>query len=333
MEAGLPAESSQAGLEVLTIGETMLLVTPEDGLPLSPNSRCLLRPAGAESNVAMQLAALGHRVGWASRLGNDPLGTLVLEGIARSGVDVSAVERTTDPTGVFFKNPGTVGTTVHYYRAGSAASTMDATFLLSLSAAAHLPVVHITGITPALSSGCRELVDALLVRRVLGDALVSFDVNFRPVLWGPEAPDALLGYARLADITFVGRDEAEVLWGTKTAADIRTLIGSEPQLVVKDADQEAVSFTPRGETHEPALPIEVVEPVGAGDAFAAGWLAGLLRGLDDATRLRLGHKVAASVLVSTSDHGVLPPAAELRRLFDITPEEWDRRVDVREDRT
>ncbi len=327
----MPAEPPGAGLEVLAIGETMLLVTPQDGLPLSARSLCLLRPGGAESNAAMHLATLGHRVGWASRLGDDPLGALVLDEIASTGVDVSAVERTADPTGVFFKNPGPGRTSVHYYRRHSAASTMDAAFLASLPTAG-LPVVHLTGITPALSPACRELVDALLVRRALGDTLISFDVNHRPALWGPEAPEVLLAYARLADIVFVGRDEAEALWGAATAADIRALIGPAPVLVVKDADREAVSFTPRGETHEPALAIEVVEPVGAGDAFAAGWLTGLLRGLDDATRLRLGHLVAASVLVSTTDHGVLPPAEELCAALGITAEAWNRHVDVRKDR-
>lgn len=311
-----------ADAEVLCIGETMLLVAPEDGGALSAQSLCLLRPAGAESNVAVHLAALGHRAAWASRLGTDPLGALVLEQLARSGVDVFSVQRRSDrPTGVFFKNPGPAGTSVHYYRAGSAASTMDPAFATAIGAST-APFVHLTGITPALSPECAALMDALL-----GDqrpARVSFDVNYRPALWGPDAPERLLHYARLADIVFVGRDEAQALWGTATAAEIRALIGDRGSVVVKDADIEAVSFTPSGETREPARRVEVLEPVGAGDAFAAGWLAGMLRGLDDRRRLRLGHLVAASVLTSTSDHGVLPSDRELADALGIDLSDWRR---------
>ena len=316
--AGLPGE-----LEVLCIGETMLLVAPDDGQPLRADARCVLRAAGAEANVALHLARLGRRVGWASRLGADPLGDLVLEPLATAGIDVSAVERVAGrPTGVMFKDPGPHGTQVLYYRRDSAASTMDTTFLVSLPLA-RVRTIHLTGITPALSRECHDLVEALIVDRVAGDATISFDVNHRPALWSPgAAPDALLRYARLADVVFVGRDEAADLWGTDTAADIRALLGDRPTLIVKDADREAVAFSPEGETHVPARPVEVLEPVGAGDAFAAGWLAGMLSGLDQTARLRLGHLVAASALASADDHGDPPSDDELEEATGIPAAVW-----------
>lgn len=303
----MPAE-----LELLCIGETMLLVAPDDGGPLGVDSRCVLRPAGAEANVALHLARLGRRVGWASRLGADPLGDLVLEPLRAAGVDLSGVERIPGrATGVMFKDPGPQGTRVLYYRRDSAASTMDGPFLSSLPLT-DVGAIHLTGITPALSPTCHELVDALLVDHVAGDATISFDVNHRPALWSPgAAADELLRYARLADVVFVGRDEAAELWGTDSASEVRALIGDRSTLVVKDADREAVAFAPDGETRVPARAIEVLEPVGAGDAFAAGWLAGMLAGLDQTARLRLGHLMAASALVSADDHGDPPSDHEL----------------------
>jgi 2-dehydro-3-deoxygluconokinase len=308
--------------EVLCVGETMLLVTPEDGGALTAESRCVLRPAGAESNVAVHLARLGRRAAWASRLGADPLGALVLEGIAEAGVDVSSVERIPgSSTGVFFKAPGPQGTSVHYYRRDSAASTMDAAFLASLPLAG-VRSLHLTGITPALSPGCRELTESLLVGRAAGAATISFDVNHRPALWDGDAADELLRYARLADVVFVGLDEAASLWGTDTASEIRTLIGDRNTLVVKDAAREAVSYSPAGETRVPARDVVVLEPVGAGDAFAAGWLAGMLTGLDDTARLRLGHLIAAGVLASADDHGVAASDGDLEAVTGVPAARW-----------
>lgn len=167
-------------------------------------------------------------------------------------------------------------------------------------------VVHLSGVTPALSVSAKDLTEYLVTDRPFGPALLSFDVNYRASLWNGDAPQALLALAQACDIVFVGLDEAQTLWGTRTAEDVRGLI-SQGTLVVKDGSREAVTFTEHGVTRVPAQPVQVVEPVGAGDAFAGGWLSGLLRGLTQEDRLRLGHLVAARVLRSTSDTASLPP--------------------------
>ncbi|MDN5727332.1 MAG: PfkB family carbohydrate kinase, partial [Propionibacteriales bacterium] len=150
--------------EVICLGETMIMVTPEPAGPLAEAETCLLLPGGAESNVAMNLAALGHRVMWCSRLGADPLGDRILSRVAGHGVDTSAVVRDpVHPTGVYFKDPAPAGTTVHYYRAGSAASVMDETHLTSVDLTT-TRIVHITGITPALSAGCAAMINSLIDR-------------------------------------------------------------------------------------------------------------------------------------------------------------------------
>ncbi|MGH8876254.1 MAG: sugar kinase [Stackebrandtia sp.] len=305
-------------MELLAIGETMVMVTPEPGGRLDAESRFRLHPGGAESNLAAHLARLGHHAAWAGAVGSEPLGDLVLTALRRAGVDLSPTTRDpARPTGVYFKDPREESTNVYYYRRDSAAAAMDPERLASWTR--HRPsIVHVTGITPALSPGCRSLVDAIVHERAFGESLVSFDVNHRPALWSGSAAPLLLEYARAADIVFVGRDEAERLWGTPDTDSIRDLIPA-PVLVVKDGANEAVSFEDEHRTAQPAAPVRVVDVVGAGDAFAAGWLSGYLNGQPAALRLRLGHYVAGRVIGSANDAAELPNGSELAARLATPP--------------
>lgn len=292
-----------AGFDVTCVGESMALVAPDPPAPLDRGGPMRLDVAGAESTVACYLAMLGARAAWASRVGDDPLGRLVRSRIAAYGVDTSMVTVDPDaPTGVFFKDPGE-RTVVYYYRAGSAASRLGPDLVPSLSG-----LVHLSGITPALSASCAALVEAVLAAPVT----VSFDVNYRPGLWPvARAAPVLAELAGRADVTFVGLDEARTLWDTATAEDVRALLPGPGVLVVKDGGNGAVSFGPSGTVFAAAPAVDVVEPVGAGDAYAAGYLYGVLHDLPEPARLRLGHLVAAAALRVTGDVGVLPPSGEL----------------------
>ncbi|MCW2741258.1 MAG: 2-keto-3-deoxygluconate kinase [Blastococcus sp.] len=320
------AASSAPLMEALCIGETMVMVTPSPGGRLDAASSFLLRPGGAESNVAMYLAGLGHRAAWLSRVGDDPLGRLILSEVAAAGVDISLVEVSgTEPTGVYFKDPQPEGTRVHYYRRGSAASTMGSDLLRRVPRS-DLPLLHATGITPALSEQCRLLVRHLLTDRPFGPGTtVSFDVNYRPALWQDgSAAGELLALARAADIVFVGLDEAGTLWNARTAEDVRALLPEPSVVVVKDGAVEASAFHRDGTERVSALRVEVVEPVGAGDAFAAGWLSGMLSGRGHTERLRLGHLVAGAALRSTGDHATLPARETLLAALALDDAGWRR---------
>lgn len=314
-------------VEALCLGETMVLVTPKHAAPLRCAETFVLRAGGAESNVAMFLADLGHRVAWASRLGEDPLGHVVLDAVGSTGVDTSLVEVATgEKTGVYFKDPAPEGTSVHYYRAGSAASRMTPAFL------SHLPregvrVIHVSGITAGLSESCAALMDTLVIDRAFGDALVSFDVNYRQQLWPRDrAAPALLRLAQAADIVFVGLDEATHLWGTNTPEEVRREVGTASSLIVKDGSKAAYEFDDSAVERVAALQVQVVEPIGAGDAFAAGWLSGWLRELPAKSRLRLGHLMAAVALSSTSDHGRGPGEEALHEALALADEQWAAHV-------
>ena len=296
--------SSPSAPAIVCVGESMALVTPT-GAGLAEAETATLTHAGAEANVAVGVALAGHRAAWASRLGRDPLGARLATELERRGVELWVEEDDTAPTGVMFKDPGVESSAVYYYRRGSAASRMEPGFL----GAAQLDgvrIVHTTGITPALSETCLAMVDRLYDDARAAGAVVSFDVNDRRALWSPEeAARTLARLADAADIAFVGRDEAERIWGTATPAQIRAFLPNCALLVVKDGDVGATAFDGDAEpVFVPAPVVEVVEPVGAGDAFASGFLAATLEGADLAARLSAGHAAAERVLTIAAD---LPP--------------------------
>lgn len=295
--------------DLLTAGEAMAVASPDPPRPLREGPHLSLTVAGAEANVAAYLGRLGHQVGFVSRIGEDPFGELISSFLAGSGVSCFLEVRPEAPTGVYFKDPSPEGTRVHYYRAGSAASTMDASLWSGMGQSR---IVHLSGITPALSASCKDFVTTGLAERPVEGALYSFDVNYRPRLWpvakaGPE----LASLANQADLVFVGLDEAQTLWGASTPADVRAILPKCATLVVKDGAVGATSFTDAGSWFVPAPKVDVIEPVGAGDAFAAGYLFGVLNGVGEEDRLRLGHRIAAVALTTVGDVGAVPPAADI----------------------
>ena len=313
-----------AAPDVLCFGETMGMITPTETEALDQASALTLGTGGAESNVAAHLAELGHRVAWAGNVGNDPLGTKIVRTLDRAGVDTRWVGHRTAPTGLYLKEPDTgSGARVFYYRAGSAASQ------LSIDDVAGWPLqsaswIHTSGITPALSPSCNALVEYVLDHAAEHGAQVSFDINYRPALWPlAEAAPRLLDLARRATVVLVGLDEAQTLWGCITAEDVRALLPTVAYLVVKDSSIEAVEFRladgEQSVTRVPARRVDVVEPVGAGDAFAAGYLSALLTGATAVDRLATGHSLAAWALGSREDFrpgrtlSATSRTAELRR--------------------
>lgn len=318
------AGGRENGHVVACVGETMAALVPAAAQPLETADTLRVDVAGAESNVAMYLADHGVPARWVSRLGDDAFGRRVARAVADAGVDVSGVRFDPDrPTGLLFKDPGPDGTRVTYYRRGSAASAMDPD-MLDDEALRTASVWHFSGVTPALSADCLALTRAALAEPRPAGTTVSFDVNHRPALW-PHPPGKLLqDLADRADIAFVGLDEARALWGdgVRAPADVRTLLPSPRILVVKDGAIAATAFHDGAEIVVPPRRVDVVEPVGAGDAFAAGFLAGLLRGDGLVRCLRLGHLTAASALSVTGDHGPLPPLDVQRRLLAADAADW-----------
>jgi 2-dehydro-3-deoxygluconokinase len=304
-----------------------LFVPAEDG-PADQVRTWIRTVGGAESNVACHLAGLGVRAGWVSAVGDDALGRAVVSAVAAAGVDVSGVLVDPNrPTGLYFKEIGSAGAPVRYYRAGSAASGIGPSLASTLDLGG-VRLVHTSGITPALSESCQALMRALfaLPRHT---HLMSFDVNWRPPLWTGRDAGVLTELANAADIVLVGADEADAVWGSHAPQGIREILNDPPTLVIKQGERGAtmierdpVTGADLPEVFEPALRVDVVEPIGAGDAFAAGFLAATLAGASPRHRLRAGHLRAASALRTREDIGPPLPAELVSRLLEADDRTW-----------
>nr|WP_141206742.1 sugar kinase [Streptomyces griseorubiginosus] len=334
--------------DVVALGESMVTFLPGRPGRLADVPSFHRGIGGAESNVACGLAAAGFAVRWVSRVGVDGFGDHLVETIGGYGVDVSAVGRDPSrPTGVYFRTAGERGSDGHevaYYRAGSAASAMSVADV-DLSVVRAGRVLHLSGITAALSSECLELVHELMTPAP-GRPLVSFDVNHRAGLWrDAEGPRVLLELARGADIVFVGEDEAEEAWGvTGGPSEIRAVLPEPSVLVVKQGGEGATAFVsgaaewglvaqfpaplgglqPASSIFVPALSVDVVAATGAGDAFAAGFLSATLRDLPLRDRLRHAHLWAAAVLTAPGDLAPPPSRAHADRLVALGDDGWGR---------
>ncbi len=318
-------------VDVVCLGESMVTFLPSRPGRLADVPSFTRAIGGAESNVACALAAAGHRARWVGRVGADGFGDHLVETVGGHGVDVTAVARDPHrPTGIYFRTDEDRATDAHevvYYRAGSAASAMSPA-TVPYESVAGTRILHLTGITAALSGDCLALVRELTAPRP-GRPLVSFDVNHRPALWRDgDAPGVLLELARRADLVFVGADEAERLWGLGDARAVFEALPEPGTVVVKRGGTGAVAVD--GETRGgagvlvPAPRVDVVSPIGAGDAFAAGFLSATLRGLDLRSRLRHGHLTAAAALTVPGDLAV-PPRRELAdRLAALDDTAWGR---------
>lgn len=298
------------------------MLVPENPGRIGSDTLFRLSVAGAESNVAAYLSMLGTGAAWVSKVGDDPFGRFILREISARGVDVvHAGMDARYPTGVAFKDRSEEQTKVWYYRSNSAASTLNeetARLVCSLGA----KLIHLSGITSALSPSCKDFMAEVIRARPAGTP-VSFDVNWRPSLWKEGGAETMLNFAQSADIVFVGLDEAHALWGSANAGEVRRLLDRPEYLVVKRGAEGATLFRRNEEVFVPALAVDVVEPVGAGDAFAAGFLAGHLAGMTLRDAGRLGTIVASSALSVATDIGVLPGRKYIEELLHLSDEAWN----------
>lgn len=294
------------------VGEGLISLVAASAGPLEDCRTFHRSLAGAEWNTAIALASAGVRTAVVSRVGDDGFGRFLTAELRRHGVDDAAVEvDPVAPTGLYVKElsprpDGAVDGTMHYYRAGSAASALSPETFTSAAASALLAsaaLVHTSGITPALSPTAQSAQEALFAAPRTG-RLVSFDVNWRPALWrGREEAGRMLltDLARRADIVFCTRPDAVSVFGTADPQELRRLLPEPRHLIITDP-RGAVAFEGAERTQSDAMPTPVVETIGAGDAFAAGFLAGIVTGLSLTGSLARAHRIAARALVSTRDH-------------------------------
>jgi len=298
--------------EVVTSGETMALLVPSRTGRLRHQASLELRIGGAESNVAIALARLGIAAGWVGWVGDDELGELVLNRLRAEGVDLSFAGKVTESsTGVYFRELLPSGPRVYYYRRGSAASFLrpEAFDPAYLEGARFL---HLTGITPALSDSARAYTLWALEEAKKKAVQVSLDVNYRSKLWPPGGMRAFLRETvALADLVFASEEELAVLFGSeREGLDLLTSWGAR-EVLVKRGSRGALAWVQGKTLESPAFPCQEVDPVGAGDAFAAGYLAATLWGLPLEERLKVANAMGAWAVSTWGDYEGLPTKGEL----------------------
>jgi len=302
-------------MDVLTLGETMVLLSAPRVGPLR-HARCLdVGIGGSESNLAIGVTRLGGTAAWIGRLGDDEFGYLVRSTLAGEGVDVGRVVLDpAAPTGLMVKARRTAtSTTVRYYRSGSAGSRLRAEDVApELVRGAR--VLHVSAITPALSVSARAAVHAAVDEAVAAGVPVSFDLNYRRALWPPEdAAAEMRTLVKQATVVFAAEDEARLLVDATEPGDLARGIAAlgPSEAVVKLGSRGAVAFAGDRLVEAPRYEVTLVDPVGAGDAFAAGYLTELLAGRDVPQRLATAAAAGAFAVTVSGDWEGLPNRTEL----------------------
>jgi 2-dehydro-3-deoxygluconokinase len=309
-------------MTVITFGETMALVRTVGTGPLAHVTTLELGVGGSESNVAVALRRLGTEVTWIGRLGDDSFGDLVERELRGEGIVVHALRDPTAPTGLMVKERRTeTATRVWYYRTGSAASHFavgDVPAAVWNTGA----LLHVTGITAALSdSAAKATMHYMEHAKTLG-VPVSLDVNYRRALWTAEdARPVLRSLARLADVVFAGHDEAEIVVGEGTTHEIalRLCELGPTEAIIKLGAAGAYARIDGRSYGSEAVPVPVVDSVGAGDGFVAGYLAERLAGRGPEERLRTAAAVGAFACTVAGDWEGAPRRDELPLLTAQEP--------------
>lgn len=306
-------------MTVLTLGECMVLLTNQATGPLRHARTLAVSVGGSESNVAIGLARAGVPVRWVGRVGDDEFGELVLRTLRAEGVDVSAARvDAAAPTGLMFRERRTADTSrVVYRRGGSAGSRLST---LDVPSPAGVRLLHVTGITPALSAGARAAVRHAVTQARAAGVTVSVDVNMRRTLWSEaEAAPELRWLAGQADIVFCGLADGPVLvGGVGSAAELASRIAAlGPAHVLVTRGAAGACYRADGRLLErPARAVTVADPVGAGDAFAAGFLAAWLAGAGPEQRLERALLSGALVVGVAGDWEGMPTRREVEAWTD-----------------
>lgn len=316
-------------MDVVTMGETMVLLTPNNNGPMRYASEFTRTFGGAESNFAIGLARLGHKSGWMSRVGDDEFGKAIVSFVRGEGVDVSRVTVDKEAqTAVFFKEIKTQrDISVFYYRKDSAASKLNIEHV-DEEYIRQAKYLHISGITPALSESCYQAVHKAIDIAKKHAVTVVFDPNLRRKLWSEErARRVLLELTSRADIILPGIAEAEFMLGQGEPETLgNKLLSLGPNLVVlKVGEKGAYYFNDEGYQLVPGFDVfQVVDPVGAGDGFAAGFISGLLDGLPINEAVSRGCAVGAIATMYRGDVEGLPSKQDLQRFTEQSNDDVNR---------
>ena len=297
--------------DVITIGDAMITFNPSSTGPMRFVQSFERKVGGAELNFAIGCSRLGLQTGWISRLGNDEFGRHIFNSVRGEGIDMSEVKFVDGyPTSLNFKEimEGGDGST-SYYRSNSPTLTLSADSIKSTYFES-AKLLHITGVFPAIDEKNIEIIHTAILEAKKQNMLISFDPNIRLKLWSKErAKEVLLSFLPHVDILLTGLEEAELLLGTNQPKEII----SECQKLgisytaIKLGDKGAIGYHD-GEYVEaaPVVPKKVVDTVGAGDGFDAGFVYGVLQNWPLERTLKFANTIGSMVVSIKGDNEGLP---------------------------
>jgi 2-dehydro-3-deoxygluconokinase len=302
---------------LITFGETMGLLTATDIGPLEMSRQFRYGIGGAESNVAIGVARLGQPATWFGRVGSDATGDMIERRLTAEQITTMAI-RDPHPTGLMIKHHRFAHAGhLDYHRHQSAGAHLQPDDI-PRGALRSARVLHVTGITPALSpSAANTVFDAVAVARAAG-AKVSVDINYRSKLWNPAtAAPVLRRLVAQSDIVFAGPDEARLVIGPKSPATESGLAVAlaelgPPDAIIKAGVRGCTAMLAGQPYTRAAIPVHALDTVGAGDAFVAGYLAEELRNAGPDRRLDTAIRVGALAVTVPGDCEGLPRTADLQ---------------------
>lgn len=313
-------------LDVVTFGEPLVVFIAEDPGPLAQVQRFSKGLAGAELNVALGLARLRFKTGYVSRVGTDSFGQFITHSLQQQRIDASHVTiDAAHPSGFYLKARVQDGSdpAIEYHRKGSAASwlSLDDYDAAYFAQPRHL---HLSGVAASISGSSLELaLHIAALARAAGVQRITFDPNLRPVLW-PSIDQMVQQMRRLAALAhwvLPGLEEGRLLTGAHSPAAIAEFFlqrGAEG-VVVKLGAEGAYLQTAHQACTVPAVSVtKVVDTVGAGDAFAVGFISALLEGRLAQQAVARGNLIAAQAIQVAGDSDGLPTREQLDALERAT---------------
>lgn len=298
-----------------------LLIAQSEG-SLDSVSGYDLAVAGAEFNVAVGVARLGHRVTYMTKLGKDPFGQRIIHVLDDNKIGNEFVAWSDEKkTGFMLKSRVSVGDpAIFYFRAGSAASTLsvDDVEKIHFEDYSH---IHLTGILPALTETTRAAVNLMFDKARQAGLLISFDPNLRPQLWPSQEVmvQSINEMAAKADIVLPGTAEGKILMGSEDLKAINDFyLKNGAKVVITKCGSDGAFVSTKDESYMvPGFKVDkVVDTVGAGDGFAAGVITGLMEGLPLKEAVRRGNAIGAIQVTSRGDNEGLPYPDQLKAFME-----------------
>jgi len=301
--------------DLYTFGEAMALFLSEDTDSVIDAKLYRRSTAGAEGNVAVAVSRLGLHAHFYTHLGADELGTAILDDFIAEGVDVSEVKRVPEFSGTMIRNPGTTRPVeATYLRKGAAATTISPTDI-NLGMLHSSKWVHTTGITCAISTSAASAVEFALTKAREAKITCSLDLNIRRKLWSEaQARVVLEPLAHDLDLLIGGEDEYLAIFGENDPKRALELVADRGcKIAIMTKGDQKIRYLINGEFGEVTPPkVKAVDPVGSGDAFTGGVIAGLLSGLSAVDAINQGSVSGARVASQFGDWAGLPTGVKGR---------------------